>query len=279
MVNPTDEEISGLDNQLGLDENLVRDALDPFEVPRLETEEKEVYFFTRFVEQSGTTSTYIPILFIIDENCLVTVSTKEFPLFEKLTRKLEAEGTEDKIVVFGRMLFLILREYHKLILSLSRQIQAANASLGSIQNAQIVELVNFENTFHDILSSLVPTHIAVGQLLTGKFIHLDEDDEEILLDVQLYINQMIEMSKSNIERVVNIREATDSILSSKLNTTMRFLAGMTLIFTIPTMIFSFFGMNVALPLQEQALAHGIILGGAGVISLCLLVLFIRKQLL
>ncbi len=278
-VNPTDDEISMLDTKLGLDENLIRDALDPFEVPRIETEDEKIYFFTRFISKDEKMLSAIPILIVIDKNCLLTVSTHEFPLFEKLSKKLVDEGTSDRIIVVAKMLFVIMREYHKLILDLSKHVQSVNANLADIQNADIVKLVTFENMFHDLLSSLIPTHIALGQLATGKYRMLSETESELLVDSHLFINQLIEMCKTNIERVVNIREATDTILSHRLNTTMKFLAGMTLIFTIPTMIFSFFGMNVRLPLEDMEMAHMIIVWFAGGLSLLLLLLFAKKRLL
>ena len=44
-------------------------------------------------------------------------------------------------------------------------------------------------------------------------------------------------------------EAYSSVISNNLNTVMKVLTSLTIILTIPTMIFSFFGMNVPLPWQ------------------------------
>lgn len=279
LINPSEEELRAIDSRLGLDENLLRDALDPYEVPRIESEDKELYFFTRFLHRTDAQVKHIPILFVLDRQCLLTISIQEFPQLEKLTRKLEGASTAQKAALLGKMLFIIMREYHKLILDVSKKVQATHGRLADIRSKDIVQLVSFENLFHDLLASLIPTHMAVGQLITGKYYSLNEEEKELFIDVQLFINQLIEMSKTNIERVVNIREAMDTILSNNLNSTMKFLAAMTLIFTIPTMIFSFYGMNVALPLQQLPVAHMLIFAGAIALSLLLFFLFIKKRML
>ena len=42
-----------------------------------------------------------------------------------------------------------------------------------------------------------------------------------------------------------------SVISNNLNIVMKFLTSITIVMAIPTMISSFFGMNVALPLHSQ----------------------------
>ena len=69
------------------------------------------------------------------------------------------------------------------------------------------------------------------------------------------------------------------LLSNNLNKTMKLLTSVTVILTIPTMVFSFYGMNVGLPLGGHPLAFLFILAGTVIVSFGLLAAFNKKDLL
>jgi magnesium transporter len=66
-------------------------------------------------------------------------------------------------------------------------------------------------------------------------------------DIFLSNGQLIETVRSTLRYVVNIRDAYSNIMTHDLNRVMKILTALTIILTIPTMIFSFYGMNVNLP--------------------------------
>ncbi|RMD59430.1 magnesium transporter CorA family protein, partial [Candidatus Parcubacteria bacterium] len=124
---------------------------------------------------------------------------------------------------------------------------------------------------------LIPTSTILQNLLKGGYFPLYEEDEELVEDLLLSTNQLIEMSKATLKYIVNIRDAYSTIMSHELNRVMKILTSLTIILTIPTMIASFYGMNVALPWATSPLAFvGIILFTL-VVSVLLLVLFIKNR--
>ena len=99
--------------------------------------------------------------------------------------------------------------------------------------------------------------------------------EDLLVDHE----QLIRICKSNQKGIFNIRESHSSLLSHNLNKTMKLLTSVTVILTIPTMVSSFYGMNVDLPLQGHPLAFLGVLAITTIISISLLVIFNKRDLL
>ena len=78
------------------------------------------------------------------------------------------------------------------------------------------------------------------------------EDEELLEDAIVENKQAIEMANVYSSILDVTMEAYSSVISNNLNSVMKVLTSITIIMTIPTMIFSFFGMNVPLPWQNSA---------------------------
>ena len=70
VENPNEEEIQRLVREFNLDEGLPKDGIDPYEVPRMETDNGSIYLYTR-VPYSGTGSVAtVPILIVLGETSL-----------------------------------------------------------------------------------------------------------------------------------------------------------------------------------------------------------------
>ncbi len=89
---------------------------------------------------------------------------------------------------------------------------------------------------------------------------LYEDDRELVEDIMLNTSELIELSKSRLRSVVNIRQAYDAIATNNLNQTFRRLTSIAIFLTIPTIFGGLFGMNVLLPFQHYKYAFVVILG-------------------
>ena len=88
--------------------------------------------------------------------------------------------------------------------------------------------------------------------------------------------QTIEMTKIFSKIISSIREAYSSILNNNLNKVMKFLAAMTVILTIPTIMGTIYGMNVDLPFQQTQFIFTFILS-ISVLMAAFVVLFFYKK--
>ena len=281
LENPDLEDIESLCLKFRLDKTIVKDILDEYEVPRIEKEENIVYLFTRFASSdidalSVQTS---PLLFVIGDDFFLTIALKSLSFLKKeKLQKLNIFTTQK-----SKLLILILKEndknYFNLINQISKTIRRTSTNIESISNQEIMQFLAIESTLNKLLFGLDPDHTNLTSLLSGKYLKLFEEDKDLIEDVALNNGQLVKMCKSEINHVANIREAYSNIISNNLNKTMKLLTALTLILTIPTMIFSFFGMNVKLPFDGHHLASLVIILGTLILTLGLLAWFQKKDLL
>ena len=81
-----------------------------------------------------------------------------------------------------------------------------------------------------------------------------EEDEDLLEDVIIENKQAREMADMYSQILSRLSATVSSIISNNLNMVMRFLAAMTILLAIPTVISSFFGMNVDVPMADYPMA-------------------------
>jgi len=279
VENPTEKELLDFSEKFSLEQDICLDSLDPFEVPRIENEEGNTYIFTRFAHKVGDKITTSPILFIITSKFVMTVSSKPLPFLKRfLNNKIEFSTTQ-KVRFLAQMFSEIHRDYEKLVNSIHRSIRNLSKDLESIDNKDISKFVRFETNFNDFLFGLEPTNITLKKLLSKKFIKLHGDDEDLIEELYIDNEQLMAICESNLKGIVNIRESHSSIVSNNLNKTMKLLTSITVILTIPTMVSSFYGMNVDLPFHSSSLAFLGILTFTLAISFGLLAFFMKRDLL
>ena len=277
VENPTEGEIKSLADKHSLEESLLKDALDPYEVPRIEFEKKAAYIFTRVPHGEEIRAATSPILIVIGENFVLTLSEKSLPfLGQFLTGKVDFSTTQ-KTKLFLQIFSEIVSTYNSSLNNISRKVRSFGIRLEAITNKEITQLVGFEGVLNDFLSALTPTNTILNNLLSGKFLALYEEDKDLIEDLSLGIGQLMETCKSNLRTMVNIREAHSTIVTNNLNRIIRLLTALTVIIAIPTMVFSFFGMNVALPGTELPQASLWILSGTGIVGILLLAVFIKNR--
>lgn len=104
-----------------------------------------------------------------------------------------------------------------------------------------------------------------------------EDEIDLVEDLALENAQNMEIAKDNIRTIVNVRESYSTILTNNLNNVIKLFTSLTVILTIPTILGSFFGMNVALPLADHPYAFYEIIIVCLILMLILVVIFIKRD--
>lgn len=258
---PTDEDITFLVETLGLDADLLRDAVDPYEVPRMEIERKVIYIFSRFPYSEGDHILTAPLLVAIGVDFFATVSQRPFPsILERFLNGIVEFYTTQKTKLFLQLFSQINLAYYFFVNDISRKIRSMSVQLERIENRDIVQFVAFEEVLSDFLSSLVPTNAVLQNLLSGKFLKLYENDKDLVEDLLLQNGQLIELSRASMKSIANIRNAYSTILTNNLNRVIKRLTALTIILTIPTMVASLYGMNVRLPYESSPVAFWGVVG-------------------
>ena len=244
---PTDDEKKQL-IALGLDQDILSDALDPHEVPRVESEDGWTYFITRLPATDDEFNDFTtPILFALGREYLITVSRDSLGrLWQPFIDRTLAPTTQ-KTKLFILMVDAIARQYQTRVASINRQMRAATSNVHNLTAKDIAVLAEYERKLNDYLDALDPTNSALEKMLGGKLLPLYEDDRDLVEDLSIEFEQLITRCKSLLRTITNSRDSYRAVMDTKLNETIRLLTVMTVALTVPTMIAGLFGMNVKLP--------------------------------
>ena len=130
-----------------------------------------------------------------------------------------------------------------------------------MRNRELIQLLDLENSLVYIATSLRSNEIVMEKCLNGRIIKLYDEDEDILDDAIVENKQAIEMSKIYSDILSGTMDAYASIISNNLNVVMKFLAAITIVLSLPTMLASFWGMNfVNMPFMNNPYGFWILIG-------------------
>lgn len=263
---------------LGIDEDILLDALDPHEVPRVETEDNWTYFITRLPDTDDEFNDFTtPILFAIGSEHTVTVSRDSLGrLWQPFIERTKAPTTQ-KTRLFMLMMEAIVRQYQTRVASINRQMRAATDDVRNLRARDIATLTEYERKLNDYLDALQPTNVAVEKLLGGRLLPLYEDDHDLVEDLSIDLEQLMLRCKSLLRTITNVRDSYRAVIDTELNETVRKLTVITLALTIPTMLAGLFGMNVNLPGEGWPFMFWIVVGVSAASAILLSLYFLRRR--
>ncbi len=280
IENPTEDDLTRLEHDLGLDRGLLLDAVDPYEVPRVEEYRGITYIFTRIPYEEDEKISTAPILLGVADSFVFTVSRRKLTFFDRFIDGSIEFNTTQKVRFMLYMLAEVDSAYARFITLINKEVRRLSARLlGTIENEDIIRFVNFESILNDLLDALVPTNVALSKLLSGKFLSLRDEDKAYAEDVFLSNGQLVELCKTNLRAIMNIRNAYSTLMTNNLNKVIKLLTALTIIFMIPNIIVGMYGMNVQLPFAESTHAFWIIVVLAASFTGGALWIFKSKKLL
>lgn len=286
LTNPTNEEIDLVVEKLGVEKDLIVDPLDLEESPRVEIEEEymsviiDIPILEEDLPDKDEYSHFltIPIGIIILENHIITVCTEETNIL-----KMFEENKVKSFFTFKKNRFLLLLLYKTSIkyLLYLKQIDRRSSAMQKVltkstRNEELFKFLELENSLIYFSTSLKANEMVLEKLLKVESLRKYEEDTDLLEDVIIENKQAIEMTNIYSNILVGTMDTFASIISNNQNTVMKLLAIATISLSIPNIITSFYGMNVALPFANNPHASLIILVGACVLSVVITFLFTKK---
>ena len=266
MVSPSEEEIEDVCKNLNIQDDFIRYSLDAEEKARIDIEDDGTMLFIvdiPIIEKENDSEIYttMPIgMIVVRDDYFITVSLKNNSIIKELKNKINKS-----IVTYkkSRLIFQILYQNAATFLNLLKKINketeiAENVLKNSMKNKELLKLLSLEKSLVYFTTSLKANEVVMEKTLRGKIIKLYEEDEDILEDAIIENKQAIEMSKIYSDILNGTMDAYASIISNNLNGVMKFLTSITIILSIPTMVASFWGMNVRVPMQDNIFGFFII---------------------
>ena len=288
MIAPSDEEIQTVCEDLKIQEDFIRYALDPEERARIDYEEDDgttlILADVPIIESDEDQKEYstIPVGFIIvRDEYFITVSLMENEVIRRMNPMINRSvATYKKSRLVLQCLYVNSEIYLNLLKTINRETEVAEKELRQTRkNKSLLRLLSLEKSLVYFTTSLKANEVVMERMNRGKVIKLYEEDEDLLEDVLIENKQAMEMSKIYSDILSGVMDAYSSIISNNLNGVMKILTAITIIISVPTMISSFWGMNVRVPMQDNPWGFAIILIASILIGVIVTIVLKKKNYL
>jgi len=162
-----------------------------------------------------------------------------------------------------------LREINKAVDLVEDQLEK------SMRNKEVLELLKLQKSLVYFTTALKSNEILLERLQRHQLFRQYPEDVDLLEDVIIENQEAIQISDISTTILSSMMDAFASIISNNLNSVMKFLASITIVLSIPTILASFFGMTVGLPFAALSAAFWFFSGFSVAISFVFVFIFIK----
>jgi magnesium transporter len=288
MTKPTVDESKSIAEQFSVDIADVRAALDDEESSRVQVEDNYTLIIvdvpsieTRNDREAYTT---IPLGIILVDECIVTICAEDTPVLEAFMEgKVREFSTKKRMRFVYQMLYrnCITYQYYLRVLDRRRTLIEQRIQEDT-EDSDLIDLHELESTLVYFATSLRSNGVVLDKLTRYGRIKQYPEDKELLDDVLVENKQAIEMTQIYRDIISGTRELMTTIINNRLNNVMKFLAAITIVMAIPTIISGIYGMNVAsewMPFSETPYGFEIICGIIVVIAVVVALILKKKKML
>ncbi|MEK4080536.1 magnesium transporter CorA family protein [Solibacillus sp. FSL K6-1126] len=284
LIAPNEQEIIDISSELEVPLEFLKDPLDEEERSRIEKDGDNILIIVNVPLVSKDENEIpiydtIPLGMIIAKNCFVTVCLKDNPIFHNYSdNKVKNFFTYKRTRFSFQILYSMATSYLKYLKQISKKTDAIEKELHqSMKNKELFSLLNLEKSLVYFTTSLKSNNIVMQKMLKSNYLKMYEDDQELLEDVIIENQQAIEMAETHTSILSGMMDAFASIISNNVNIVMKFLTSITIILSLPTMVASFYGMNVSIPFQQYPYSFFIALIISFILSSLTAVIFWKKR--
>jgi magnesium transporter len=283
VVDPGPDEIARLQAGVDAPADFVTYPLDLDERARTEKDNGATLIILRVPHFQGADAdapyTTVPLGIILTDKLIVTVCEAENGIMRDLIGgrvKNLSTAKRNRFVLYlllgtAKAYLSDLREINKAVDALEDRLQHAQ------RNEQLMALLTYQKSLVYFTTALKSNELVLHRLQRSRLFEMYPEDEDLLEDALTETQQAIEMTNISSSILSQMMDAFASIISNNLNVVMKFLASITILLSIPTIVASLYGMNVGLPGQDSPYAFLMVLGIAFGISLFSAVIFWRKD--
>ncbi len=280
------DELQGVSEELGIPFDFIADSLDIDERSRYEhDEDADLILINTPVKNKGYTPVEasfvtVPVGIISKPDFIVTVCRYNNPVIGKLITGQKVSNPEDqsefalKLFDLNNFYFLYyLKELNNLRNEFEKELY------NSSRNQELANLLNIQKSLVYFLTNLRSNELMMMKMQRTDFLKIKDDEEksDLYEDILIDTSQALEMAEVYTRILNGTLETFASIISNNLNMVMRRLTAVTIILMVPTLLASYYGMNVDLPLDENPNAFPMIFGASILFSIALTWFFLKKR--
>ena len=279
---PTEAEKKYLLEELQIPEAFYNDIEDIDERPRIEIENGWTLIIMRIPVKSNDVKLpfhTIPVGIVFKDEVCVTVTfhkTEMLTDFVSYTRRKNID-LKDNFDLVLRLLLSSSVWYLKYLKLVNQKIRLAEDNLEkSIKNEELQALLQIEKCLVFFMTSLKGNDILLHRIKNIKS-QRDSYDSDLLEDVEIELRQAQETTNIYSDILTGTMDAYASVISNNMNNIMKQMTSISIILMIPTVIASFYGMNVPNALQDNPMGLWILVLISIVLSAVGVFLFKRRR--
>lgn len=259
---PTDEDQRLLEDEFKIPDYFLSDISDTDERARYEYDDGWMLIILRipYVKEirSRTPYTTVPLGIIHKRDVTITVCYYETNMmidFVSFQQK-RGEGFTDYVDMIFRLFLSSAVWYLKRLKQINSLIEKAKRNLDhGVNNESLIGLSRLQDSLTYFITSIRGNENLLSKL---KFkLQVDELDADLIEDVNIEMTQARETTNIYSDILESTMDTYSSIINNNMNTTMRTLTSISIVMMLPTLISSFFGMNLINGMEDSSIGFGI----------------------
>ncbi len=281
----TRQELEAISRKLDIPIDYVDDSLDFDERPRYEQEDGVQLIIINSpikneMEEEGALYLTIPIGIIEVDDYILTISKFKNPVIDHfLANQSRSFDTQSHSHFVLLMFERNIVHYLQFLKNLNHQRNIYEKELyNSSRNSELSKMLDIQKSLVYFVTSLRTNELLYMKIKRTDFLKIRENEElvDFLEDIIVDTGQALEMSHIYSNILNGTMDAFASIISNNLNIVMRRLTSVTIILMVPTLVASFYGMNVNLPFDGHQYTY-LYMILISFILVTILVFFFRRQ--
>lgn len=285
LIAPTQEELDRISHEMQIEPNFLSDPLDDEEKARIDMEDDQTLIIVDvpYVYEEGKIIKFetIPMgLLHVRDDYIITICSKPAAVLERFRNgQIKGLFTFKKTRFIFQVLYHVAKDFLKYLKHIDKKTDDIENKLHkSMKNRELYRLMELGKSLVYFTTSLKSNEAMMERILRGRVVKMYEEDQELLEDAIVEIKQAIEMANIYSSILNGTMDAYASIISNNLNVVMKFLASVTIVLSIPTVIYSYFGQNVKFPFGDNPFMWIYIIIGSVVICTGAVLLLYRKDM-
>ena len=281
---PSEEDQQYLEEKFQIPDYFLSDISDTDERARYEYDDGWMLIILRipYVKEvrSRTPYTTVPLGIIHKRDVTITVCYYETNMMIDFVsyQQKRGEGFTDYVDMIFRLFLSSAVWYLKRLKQISMLIEKAKRNLDrEVNNESLIGLSRLQDSLTYFNTSIRGNETLMSKL---KFkLQIDEIDADLIEDVNIEMTQARETTSIYSNILESTMDTYQSIINNIMNTIMRTLTSVTIILMLPTLVASFFGMNLINGMENSPLGFVIAIILSVVISVISLLIFRHKRLI
>lgn len=220
--------------------------------------------------------TTVPIGVVTNNEVVLTICYHKTELISDFIEYSRRKGVDvySETNFILRIIYSSAYWYLRYLKEINRQVAEAQLELEkSVRNEDLMVLQRLQQTLVYFNTSLRGNEVVIGRL---RHVYADECDDDLLADVEIELHQADNTVNIYSDILSGMLDSFASIISNNVNEIMKKMTGISIVLMIPTLVASFYGMNVQITYGNHPWVFWVIVGGSLTISF-LLYLILRRS--